>query len=55
MLLHVQLKEIGFTTMHSLIIIIVILSVSIGASLIWPVKKRKLEKSIEELTGEETI
>lgn len=55
MLLHVQLNEWGFTTLHSLIIIILILSVSIGASLIWPLKKRKVEKEIKELTGEDVL
>lgn len=55
MLLHVQLKEIGFTTLHSLIIILSILAISIGASLIWPMKKRKVLREIEELTGEETL
>lgn len=52
MLLHVQLKEWGFTTVHSLIIVVGILSVSILASLFWPDKSRKKVKVIEELTGE---
>ena len=55
MLLHVQLQEIGFTTIHSLMVIIIILAISIGASLIWPLKKRRVKKGIEELTGEGTL
>ena len=55
MLLHVQLKEWGFTTLHSLFIIILILAISIGASLIWPENKRKVLKKIKDLTGEETM
>ena len=39
MLLHGWLKEIGFTTMHSLIIIISILVLSVVASLIFPKKE----------------
>lgn len=52
MLLHVQLKEIGFTTVHSLMIVVTILTISIVASLIWPDKSRKKLKMIEEMTGE---
>jgi len=52
MLLHVQLKEWGFTTIHSLMIVVGILAVSILASLIWPDRSRKNMKVIEELTGE---
>lgn len=39
MLIHHWLKEIGFTTAHSLYIILIILGVSIGASLLFPEKK----------------
>ncbi|MBK7031043.1 MAG: TerC/Alx family metal homeostasis membrane protein [Bacteroidales bacterium] len=52
MLMHVQLKEWGFTTVHSLIIVVGILTVSILASVIWPDKSKKKVKVIEELTGE---
>jgi tellurite resistance protein TerC len=52
MLLHVQLKEWGFTTVHSLLVVITILAVSILASLIWPDKSRKKIKGVHELTGE---
>jgi len=52
MLLHVQLKEIGFTTVHSLIIVVSILLISIIASLIWPDRSRKKARVIEDLTGE---
>lgn len=55
MLLHVQLKEWGFTTLHSLIVIVVILGTSVIASLLWPVNSRKKEKAVKELTGEETL
>jgi len=54
MLLHIQLKEIGFTTVHSLMIVVTILSISIIASLIWPDKNRKKLKVIEDLTGEKS-
>jgi tellurite resistance protein TerC len=53
MLFHVQLEAIGFTTVHSLIIILSILSASILASLIWPDKRLEGKKKIKELTGEE--
>jgi len=52
MLLHVQLKEIGFSTVHSLFIVVVILTISILASLIWPDKSHKKLVVIDELTGE---
>lgn len=52
MLLHVQLKEWGFTTVHSLMVVVAILVVSILASLIWPDKNRKKIKGVTELTGE---
>jgi tellurite resistance protein TerC len=52
MLLHVQLTEWGFTTVHSLLVIIVILGTSIVASLIWPDKSRKNPKGVTALTGE---
>jgi len=55
MLLHVQLTEWGFTTVHSLFVIVGILGVSIGASLIWPDKSRKKRKAVSELTGEKAI
>lgn len=55
MLLHVQLHDIGFTTVHSLIIILVILGTSIAASLIWPDKSRKKRKIVSELTGEKPL
>jgi len=53
MLLHIQLKEWGFTTVHSLIVIVCILSVSILASLIWPDKRLVNKKKILKLTGDE--
>jgi tellurite resistance protein TerC len=53
MLLHVQLEEWGFTTFHSLLVIIGILTISILASLIWPEKRQEHKKHIRELTGEE--
>jgi tellurite resistance protein TerC len=52
MLLHVQLKEWGFTTVHSLMIVVGILAVSILASVIWPDKSKKKVKGVEALTGE---
>jgi tellurite resistance protein TerC len=55
MLLHVQLHDIGFTTVHSLIVIVSILSISIFASLIWPDKTRKKRKTVHELTGEKPL
>ena len=55
MLLHVQLTEWGFTTIHSLLVIVGILGISIAASLIWPDKGRKIKKSIGELTGEKPL
>ena len=39
MLVHDQLVAVGFKTVHSLLIVAGILSVSIAASLIWPEKK----------------
>lgn len=55
MLLHVQLNDIGFTTIHSLIVILTILGTSIAASLIWPDKSRKKRKIVSELTGEKPL
>jgi len=55
MLLHVQLKEWGFTTLDSLLVIILILGSSIAASLIWPANSRKKRKAVKELTGEDVI
>ncbi len=55
MLLHVQLHEWGFTTMHSLIVIVAILGTSIGASLIWPVNSHKKSKGVGALTGEKPL
>ena len=55
MLLHVQLTEIGFTTLHSLAVIITILGISVLASLIWPDKSRKKRKAASELTGEKVL
>jgi len=55
MLLHVQLSEWGFTTIHSLTVIIVILGTSVGASLLWPDKSRKKLKAVSELTGEKPL
>jgi tellurite resistance protein TerC len=55
MLLHVQLTEWGFTTIHSLLVIIGILGTSIAASLIWPDPSRKKRKIVSELTGEKPI
>jgi len=55
MLLHVQLKEAGFTTIHSLLVIVGILGISVAASLIWPDKSRKKRQVVHELTGEKPI
>lgn len=55
MLLHVQLHEWGFETIHSLIVIVAILGTSIAASLIWPDKSRKKRKIVSELTGEKPL
>lgn len=55
MLLHVQLEQAGFSTIHSLLAILAILGVSIGASLIWPDKSRKKKTVVNELTGEKPI
>lgn len=55
MLLHTELEKIGFTTSHSLIIVVSILGISILASLLWPDKSRKKKKVVEELTGEKPI
>jgi len=55
MLLHIQLHDWGFTTMHSLIVILTILGSSILASIIWPDKSRKKRKAIVELTGEKAL
>ncbi|MBW6491175.1 MAG: TerC/Alx family metal homeostasis membrane protein [Lentimicrobium sp.] len=41
MLVHHWLKDIGFTTAHSLYVILAILGVSIAASLLFPEKKKK--------------
>ncbi len=43
MMVHDWLSEIGFTTAHSLYIILLILGVSIGASLLFPEKKSDIE------------
>jgi len=55
MLLHVQLTELGFTTVHSLLMIIAILGISIIASLIWPHPSRKKRKEVTKLTGEKPL
>ena len=55
MLLHVQLSEWGFTTVHSLLAIVAILGVSIIASLIWPDQSSKKRKDVNALTGEKPI
>ena len=55
MLLHVQLSEWGFTTIHSLLVIVGILGTSIAASLIWPDRGRKKRKIVGELTGEKPL
>jgi tellurite resistance protein TerC len=55
MLLHVQMEDVGFTTIHSLLVILGILGVSIAASLIWPDKSRKKRSVVTELTGEKPI
>lgn len=55
MLLHVQLHDVGFTTIHSLLVIIAILGTSVSASLIWPDKSRKKSKTVTELTGEKPV
>jgi len=51
MLLHVQLSEWGFTTVHALLVIIGILGFSIVASLIWPDKDIKKLKASSEYIG----
>ena len=53
MLLHIQLEAWGFTTRHSLMVIIGILAISIVASLLWPNKHLEHKEKIRELTGEE--
>ncbi|MEI6060935.1 MAG: TerC/Alx family metal homeostasis membrane protein [Bacteroidota bacterium] len=55
MLLHVQLTAVGFTTVHSLLVIVGILGTSIAASLIWPEQSRKMNKDVGKLTGEKTL
>jgi len=55
MLLHVQLDELGFTTIHSLLVIVGILGVSVAASLIWPDRSRKKLKAVNALTGENPL
>jgi len=55
MLLHVQLSEWGFKTIHSLLIILCILGISIGASLIWPDKSRSKREAATKLTGEKPL
>lgn len=55
MLLHIQLSDWGFTTMHSLFVIIAILGTSIIASLIWPGKNRRKRKAVTALTGEDAL
>ena len=55
MLLHVQLSEWGFTTIHSLLVIIGILGISVVASLIWPDKSLKKRKEASDLTGEKVL
>ncbi len=55
MLLHVQLTDIGFTTLHSLMVIVGILGISVAASLIWPDKSRKKRKAASDLTGEKAL
>ncbi len=55
MLLSAPLKQWGFTTVHSLFVIIVILGTSIAASMIWPDKSRKKRKAVEEYTAEKVL
>ena len=55
MLLHIQLHDLGFTTIHSLITILVILGTSIAASLIWPDKSIKKRTEVTRLTGEKPV
>lgn len=55
MLIHIQLTEWGFTTMHSLLVIIAILGSSVAASIIWPEKSLKKRKTVNELTGEKPL
>ncbi|HET8827925.1 MAG TPA: TerC family protein [Pelobium sp.] len=43
MLAHTWLKELGFTTIHSLFIILTILTLSVVASLVFPKKPKKLD------------
>nr|MBC8343092.1 TerC/Alx family metal homeostasis membrane protein [Bacteroidota bacterium] len=49
MLAHHWLEHIGFTTAHSLYIVLGILSISILASVVFPVKKQEIEKKDETL------
>ncbi len=51
MLLHIQLTEWGFTTVHALFVIIGILGISIIASLVWPGKNRGKLKASAEYKG----
>lgn len=55
MLAHHWLEPLGFKTVHSLIIILLILGISIAASLIWPDKSRKKKQAVAELTGEKPL
>ena len=55
MLLAEPLHQWGFTTIHSLIVIVLILGTSVAASLIWPDKSRKKRKAVVELTGEKAL
>ncbi len=52
MLMHIQLKEWGFTTVHALLVVACILGTSILASMVWPDKSRIKKKAITDLTGE---
>ena len=52
MIFHIILEEWGFTTAHSLWIILSILAVSILASVIWPEKEPDRDRAIKSLTGE---
>lgn len=52
MLLHMPLKEIGFTTEYSLMVVVGILAISILASILWPDKRLMHNKGIKDITGE---
>jgi tellurite resistance protein TerC len=52
MLMHTWLEQCGFTTLHSLFVILAILGISILASLFWPGTNKRDITAIQKLTGE---